>query len=447
MVKVFPFKGISYNKKKIKNLSKVMAPPYDVISPEMQDDFYEENEFNVIRLILGKEFPNDGQYNNRYIRAAAFLNGWLRHKILLQDEKPCFYAYEQRFSCQGKKYSRIGFFSTLRLEDIGRGKVYPHEETYSKAKLDRLEIMRATSANLESIFAFYSDKKDKIIKIIHQFTRRKPYLEVKDKDGTIHRLWKIDRKAAINKIVAEMKDKPVFIADGHHRYEAALRYRNELKAKNTKFTEDEAYNHILIYLTPLEGTGLTILPIHRAVKKLEFFNADRFTQELSQYFEVVPFEVSKRQPEKGRKNLLKALAKKREEGKHAFAVYLGNNRHLLITLRDEESLDEMVAEEKPKAWKRLDATILHYVIFERIFSIAHETEEHVVYYKDPEDAAKAVDNNEADVVFYLNPTKIEEIVAVAGELEKMPHKSTYFYPKLLSGLIMNKYSQDEKIKL
>ena len=423
-----------------------MAPPYDVISPEFQDELYKQNEFNVIRLILGKEFHNDGQYNNRYIRAAAFMNGWLRHKILLQDEKPCIYIYEQVFTIQGKKHSRIGFFSILRLEDIGRGKVYPHEETYSKAKLDRLEIMRATNANLESIFAFYSDKKDKIIKVIRQFMRKKPYIEAKDKDGTIHRLWKIDRKPAINKIVLEMKDKPVFIADGHHRYEAALRYRNELKTKNTKFTEDEAYNHIMVYLTPLEGTGLTILPIHRAVKNIEYFDGVRFEHELNQYFDVIHFDVPKKDQAKGRNKLFKELARLREEGKHAFGIYAGNNRHLIIVLRNEESLDEMVAEEKTKAWKRLDATVLHYVVFERILSIAHETEDHVIYFKDPEEAAKLVDDKKADLVFYLNPTKIEEIVAVAGELEKMPHKSTYFYPKLLSGLVMNKFSHDEKIK-
>jgi uncharacterized protein (DUF1015 family) len=444
MVRVFPFRGIIYNKKKLKQLSKVMSPPYDVITPEEQDELYKLNNFNFVRLVLGKEFPGDNEYNNRYVRAAAFLDGWSRHKIMLQDEKPAFYAYEQRFSCQGRKYVRLGFFGVIRLEDMGRGKVYPHEETYPKAKLDRLQLMRATNANLDSIFAFYSDKKDKLTKALKQFTKNKPTVEAKDQDGVVHRLWRIDKKPALAKISQEMKDKAVFIADGHHRYEAAIRYKNELKLRNTKFTEDEAYNHVLMYFTPVEGNGLVVLPIHRAVSNLEYYDPLRFEEDLQQQFNVTAYQATKRTAESARKKLLKDMAKAAD--KHAFGLYLGNYRYFLLTLKDEASVEEMVAEEKPAAWKKLDVTILHYALFDRLLNIAQETEEKVTYFKREEDAIKAVDEKGALMAILMNPTKIEQIISVASELEKMPHKSTYFYPKLLSGLVVNRFEHGDKVK-
>jgi uncharacterized protein (DUF1015 family) len=444
MVRVFPFRGIIYNKKKLKHLSKVMSPPYDVITPEEQEGLYRLNNFNFVRLILGKEFPGDNEYNNRYVRAAAFLDGWSRHKIFLQDDKPAFYAYEQKFSCQGHKFVRLGFFGVIRLEDMGRGKVYPHEETYPKAKLDRLQLMRATNANLDSIFAFYSDKKDKLSRLLKQSIKKTPTLEAKDQDGVVHRLWRIDKKPALAKIVQEMKDKAVFIADGHHRYEAAIRFKNELKTRNTKFTEDEAYNHVLMYFTPVEGKGLVVLPIHRAVSNLEYYDPLRFEEDLRQHFNVTSYPATKRTAESVRKKLLKDMAK--AGGQHAFGLYLGNYRYFLLTLKDEASVEEMVAEEKPAAWKKLDVTILHYAIFDRLLNIAQETEDKVTYFKREEDAIKAVDEKGALMAILLNPTRVEQIIAVASELEKMPHKSTYFYPKLLSGLVINRFEHGDKVK-
>lgn len=445
VVKVFPFEGVLYNKNIVKKIANVFTPPYDVIDPEEQDYFYDLHNFNYIRLCLGKEFPGDGEYNNKYIRTAAFLDGWLRHKILAQGEKPVFYAYEQSFRLRGKKYSRIGFIGLLRLEDMGRGKVLPHEDTHSRAKLDRLQIMRATYANLESIFSLYSDEKSKITKVLKKFMRRKSLFDVMDKDRVRHRLWKIDRKPSIAKIAKEMRDKTVFIADGHHRYEAALRFKNELKMKNTKFSEEEAYNHIMMYFTPIEDNGLLVLPIHRVLQNLVYFDPLRFEKELERFFEVKLYKASKKTASQARKKLMRDLEKQGVE-KHAFGMYLGNNRYSLLILKDEKTVEEMVEEEKPKAWKKLDTNILHYSIFDRILGIASETEDKVIYVKDEEKAVKLVDEEGCQAAFFLNPTKIEEITSIASKLEKMPQKSTYFYPKLLSGLVLNKIVHGEKIK-
>jgi uncharacterized protein (DUF1015 family) len=446
VVKIFPFEGILYNKGKLKKLDKVFTPPYDVISAEGQDEFYKLHDFNYIRVILGKEFAGDGDYNNKYVRSAAFLDGWLRHRILATDEKPAFYVYEQRFSLAGKKFSRIGFIGILRLEDMGRGKVFPHEETYSRAKLDRLQLMRSTSANLESIFTIFSDPKNKLIKVLKKYMRKKPVIEATDKDKVKHRLWRIDKKPAIAKIIKEMRDKTVFIADGHHRYEAALRFKNELKMKNTKFSEEEAYNHIMMYFTPIEDKGLAVLPIHRVLHNMPYFDPARFEKDLERYFDVIPYKATKKSAPRVRKKLLKDLTKKGLE-KHTFGMYLGQNRYFLLVLKDEDIIDEMVEEEKPKAWKHLDVNVLHYAVFDRILGIANDTEDKVSYVKGDEEAVDRVDNHNFQVAFFLNPTKLEEIISIASKLEKMPHKSTYFYPKLLSGLVSFKIVHGEKIKL
>ena len=446
MVKVLPFRGILYNKARLKHFDRVFTPPYDVISPAEQDELYNLHDFNFIRLILGKEFPGDGEYNNKYVRSAAFLDGWLRHQILLQDAKPAFYIYEQRFTSAGKKYTRLGFIGLLRLEDMGRGKVFPHEETYPRAKLDRLQLMRATFSDLDSVFSFYSDEKIRVQKILKKFMKRKPAIDITFRDRVKHRLWRVDKKAAIEKIVKEMKDKAIFIADGHHRYEAANRFKTELKMRNTKFSEEEAYNHIMMYFTVVEDKGLVVLPIHRVVHHLAALSPEKFIQDLEQYFEVETYTASKKTVQKIRKKLLKDLFKRGLE-KHAFGLYLGGNDYYLLTLKDEKMIEEMVEEEKPKAWKKLDVTILHYTIFDRILGIAQETEDKVTYTKDAEEAFALVESKKAQIAFLLNPTKIEEIISIASKLGKMPHKSTYFYPKLLSGLALFKIVHGEKIKL
>jgi len=446
MVKVFPFRGILYNKPRLKHFDWVFAPPYDVISPTEQDELYNLHDFNFIRLILGKEFPGDGEYNNKYVRSAAFLDGWLRHKILTQDDKPAFYIYEQRFSCAGKKYTRLGFIGLLRLEDMGRGKVFPHEETFPRAKLDRLQLMRATFSDLDSVFSFYSEEKNRMRKILKKYMQRKPAIAITFRDRVKHRLWRVDKKAAIEKIVKEMKDKAIFIADGHHRYEAANRFKTELKMRNTKFSEEEAYNHIMMYFTAVEDKGLVVLPIHRVVHHLAVLSPEKLIKDLEQYFEIKTYTASKRTVQNIRKKLLKDLAKSGLE-KHSFGLYLGGNDYYLLTLKDEKMIEEMVEEEKPKAWKKLDVNILHYAVFDRILGIAQETEDKVTYTKDAEEAFSLVESKKAQIAFLLNPTKIEEIIAIASKLEKMPHKSTYFYPKLLSGLTLFKIVHGEKIKL
>jgi len=443
MVNVFPFQGIVYNKKKVKKPAKVMTPPYDVISSDEQDEYYEQSNFNIIRLILGKEFKEDSQYNNKYLRSAAFLKGWVHHNILSQDEKPGIYFYEQRFNVGGKKYARQGFIALLRLEDFGHGKVYPHENTLSKPKKDRIELLRACSANLENIFTIYSDEKLKTLKPFKKFTRRKPLFEVKDKNKVVHRIWRVEAKNVILKIMKEMKDKPIFIADGHHRYEASLKYRNEMKGRNTRFSEDESYNHIMAFFTPIEAEGLVVLPIHRLVKVASNFDVQGFFEELGIYFEIKEFPYSKRTEKKVRKKALKELTSQKDKNEHLFLLsQKDQKKYLLLKLREDINIDEMLKEDKSEAYKNLDVTILHTIVIAKILGM---TADDITFSKDKDDALDKVLSKEFDIGIILNPTRVEDVMETAKTLEKMPQKSTFFYPKLLSGLVINKIEFNERI--
>jgi uncharacterized protein (DUF1015 family) len=239
-----------------------------------------------------------------------------------------------------------------------------------------------------------------------------------------------------------MKDKPVFIADGHHRYEAALRFKTEMKEKNTRFTEEENYNHIMMYFTPVENPGLVVLPIHRLIRPLPFLDVSRLEEELKNYFEVTEFPFGPRTLEKQKAKLLRELEKR--QGRHAFGMIVKEVGKLyLLTLRNPEAVDVLVEEEKPEAWKRLDVTILRALVLERILNVPNE--DYLAFTKDADEAIAKVQSGEFQIAFLLNPTQVPDILTIAGKFEKMPQKSTYFYPKLLTGLVMNRIVHGEKV--
>ncbi len=443
MAKIYPFKGILYNKKKIKNLNAVMSPPYDVISPEQQDNFYNISDYNMIKLVLGKEFAGDTQYNNKYVRAAATFEGWMRHEILLQDPKPAIYIYEQKFSAAGKTWERLGFIALMRVEDGGRSKLYPHEETLMAPKMDRVELIRATQANFDCIFTLYQDPENKLFKAMRKSMRRKPFIDVKDQDKVVHRLWRIDSRPVINKFMKEIKDKSIFIADGHHRFEAATRFKNEMKERNTRFSEDEAYNHVMMYFTPVEGKGLLVLPIHRLVVPVPHLEINSFEEELKQYFDIKLFPYSKKTEPQARKKAIKEMEKSAD--RHSFVMGIKDiQRYYLLTLKSEDLVDQMLEEEKPAAYKHLDVTILHTIVMKKILGLTQE--EQISYAKDIEESIAGIHKGPYQFVFLMNPTRVPDIIEIAARGEKMPQKSTFFYPKLLSGLVMNKIVHGEKIE-
>ncbi len=447
MVKIFAFPGIFYNRRSITNLSKVMTPPYDVISKEAQERFYAMHPYNCIRLILGKEFPGDNEHNNKYSRANAFFNAWLKNGLLMRDNEESIYAYELRFRFKGKKFVRLGFISLFKLEELEAGRVYPHENTLLKPKQDRLDLLKATATNFESIFSLYIDKDDRISKLIKKNIKRKPLIEAKDGNGFLSRIWHIPSRTAVNRIIKEMSSKQVYIADGHHRYEASLKYRNEMRMRSQKSTGDEPYNFIMMYFTNVYDKGLLVLPIHRLIQNLSLKEKIHFENRLVDYFDMEELPFSKRTEPLVRKRLLRRLADAKE-GEHFLGMYArGDNKYFLLKLKSEKIIDKYITGDKPKEWKKLDVTILHSIIIRDILGITDNDiagENALKFVHDDNAAFDMVKEGKFQLAFLLNPTKVEQIVAVADKYEKMPQKSTFFYPKLLSGLLMYKMPNPEK---
>jgi len=447
MAKIFPFNGVTYNKKKVGNFTKVMIPPYDIISKEEQERFYRLHPYNCIRLTLGKDFPGDTEFNNKYTRANGFFNAWLKNEILLQDMEGSIYAYEQRFKYKGKKYVRLGFIALFKLEELEAGRVYPHENTLPKPKLDRLSLLKATAANFEPIFSLYVDEDEKIPRMIKKNIKRKPIAEVRDIFGIHNKLWKITGKAVINKIIKEMANKQVFIADGHHRYEASLKYRNEMRTKAQKSTGDEAYNFIMMYFANTLDKGLIIMPIHRLVLNLNLKEKINLENRLTDYFDIEDIKFSKKDESLARKKVLRSMSKAKE-GEHFFGMYVHNeNKYSILRLKNEKIIEKYITADKPKEWKKLDITILHSIVIRDVLGITDkdiESENSIKYVHNDEEAFDLVKEGKYQLAFFMNSTKIDQVTAIASKYEKMPQKSTFFYPKLLTGLVMYKMSHPEK---
>lgn len=428
MVDIRPFKAIVYNKAKVNDIEKVFAPPYDVITPQARDRYYENHDYNIVRLILGKEFPSDNSRNNKYTRAASFLESWLGQEVLKQEKEPAIYYYVQDYVEQDKRKSRAGFIALMRLEDFEKGSVLPHENTHAKPKEDRLNLLRAVKANLSPIFSLFDDK-DRILKrISSHVTSLVPYIDVRDKELTRHRLWSLTDKKMIKVVREAIKAQKVFIADGHHRYETAISFRNEMKKKIGHWTGREPFNYCLMYFTGLNGKGITILPTHRLVRyHLRFEEA---LEKIKDSFHIRKVKTKKEMLEDMGRHVVHD---------HKFGVYTGKGRYYILTLKDENMLEEAVKAERSFNWKRLDVSILHNMILPAVISSSKIEEDIISYTEDMDRAIESVDNNTCNAAFLLNPTMIEEVKDIALKGERMPHKSTFFYPKLLSGLVINKF--------
>jgi len=413
MVEIVPFKGILYNQEAIPDISFVVAPPYDVISKTQQEQYYQRHPYNCIRLILGKDLEGDNEKDNKYIRASDYLNLWLTERILIQDDTEAIYPLIQEFSYRDKKITRAGFITLIRLEELGSG-VFPHEKTLSMPKQDRLNLMLATKANLCQVFALYSDKEgilDEYLKV-----EENPMINIKDENMVTHQLFRLTDKAILNKIKNLMQSKAIFIADGHHRYETALNARRIL-----------GYPFIMIYLTKMEDEGLIILPVHRLIMAHQTMNME-FIQNLTQFFEIKMVDSCS--------ELLEKMEDVKEPN-HAFGMYMEGKSYLLV-LKDNNIMDQLVGNEKSKEYKQLDVSILQTLIINHILKIT-DIESYVSYTHDEKEAILSVDEKKYNLAIFLNPPKIAQVWQLALQHELTPQKTTYFYPKLLSGLVMNKF--------
>jgi uncharacterized protein (DUF1015 family) len=439
MATITPFKGIIYNQAKAGSISSLVCPPYDIISAAEQQDLYRKNPHNVVRLEYGLESPGDTPEDNRYTRAAALLDEWFRGDVLRQSETPAIYVYEMEYIAGSTTKKLRGFICLVRIEDYDSGIVKPHETTLSGPKTDRLNLLRACKASFSQIFSLFSDRKGKVSEVLAKSVRP-PDMEVKNSDGVTHRVWTLSDKNDIEVIVREVADKPFFIADGHHRYDTALNYRNERRKSAGRFTGDEPYNYVAMYLARMEDPGLTILPAHRVLFNLPDFHPRRFEDNLNLYFNIERIDFDKKTESKDQQTVLETMAH-RADHSHVFGMRVkGEHSYYLLTLRNEADLDALLPG-KSAAYRRLDVSILHHLVIDRLLGIRMETHKlglNIEYIKDADEADKRVHDGAAEIVFFMNPTKVNEVKEIAAVGERMPQKATYFYPKLLTGLVVHK---------
>ncbi len=446
MAKIVPFRGLRYNLERIANPGSVMAPPYDVISPALQEDLYRRSPFNVVRLILGRTDKQDNEQDNRYTRAAVDFTAWQKEGILARDQEPSLYLYDQEYVREdGERVLRKGFIALTRLEDFSSGVVKPHEKTLAGPKTDRLHLTKACAANFSPIFSLYSDSCCVLEALTRKLRESPPTLAVTDDDQVQHRLWQVSDRSIIAKAQELLDNKPLFIADGHHRYETALNYRNYMREKNPQYTGKELFNFVLMYFANMEDQGMQIFPTHRLLFNLTDFHLEPFLEALEEFFKVEKVTIDP--TDRGaRADARNRLREKGQEG-HSLGLFAGGQTLYLLTLRDEKVMDRFFPPKAPKALKTLDVSVLHRLILEGILGITAEAQEqqtHIKYVKGFDDPFEMVQCGEFSLAFLMNPTRMNEVRDVANAGEKMPQKSTYFYPKLLTGLVINPIVPGEK---
>ncbi len=429
MADILPFRAVRYDLSKVK-AGEVMTQPYDKITPAMQDEYYAASPYNLVRIILGKPQSTDNGNENVYTRAAACLRQWQAEGVLKRDAEPSLYVYVQRFKVPGSDPSgaeieRRGFIALGRVEDYDRKVVYRHEQTLSKPKADRLNLLQTTQAHCEQIFMLYSDPADEIANLLKKDTP--PDIELRDEYGVLHQLWKVSDAATVAAAKAKMADKKLIIADGHHRYETALNYRNQ-RRQQAKGDAEAPYERVVITFVNMDAPGLVILPTHRVVFGLENFSIFDMVAELRDYFDVEDIgPVS---------DVTVAVQRLREAGKDGTAL-LAVTAHSAFLLRARKDVQPAKLKELSPAQRGLDVVQLHKLILEEILGMSEEdirAQKYLKYIRDAGEAVEDVKKGSAQVAFLMNPVRIEQMRDIAFAGEVMPQKSTDFYPKMLSGL-------------
>jgi uncharacterized protein (DUF1015 family) len=428
------FKAYRFNPAVAGDAGKCIAPPYDVINDAQQEELYRRSPYNIVRVIKGKRETTDSEKQNQYTRAAGYLGEWLGKKVLTEDAKETIYGYVQDFQIGGAEYRRSGFVALGRLVEFGSG-VQPHERTLDGPKADRLKLTLATNAQFGQIFMLYDDAQKTADKIIENaVATKKAVIDFTDEDGVRHRLFLLEDNKGIAAIVAMMKDKETLIADGHHRYETALNYKRIMKKPSADWQ--------MITFINMQNSGLVVLPTHRLVGNLNNFDMASLVKKMQDEFKVTEFTYSNNDSKQKAKGLMfKRMKHAFEQGQNAFGIYDGSKFYFIV-LTTRKNLAKLSVSE---ASKSLDVVVLHKLILEGLLGIGEEQlagEENIEYIKDIGDAVDeaiaAVDSGRMQVLFFMNPTKVEQVRAVAAENEKMPQKSTFFYPKIFTGLTINK---------
>ena len=444
MTEIRAFHGLRYQVSHVRDLATVISPPYDVILPQEQRALYARSPYNVVRLEFGQEHPGDSETDNRYTRAAADLRRWVAEGILAYEERPALYVYDQEFRHQGTAYRRRCLLTRVRLEEWTAGVVRPHENTIARPKEDRLHLLRETRANLSPVLALYRDQGNRVAQTLDEAlpVRAAAVAELGDDR---HTLWAIDEEAAQTQLAALFESQPLYVADGHHRYETALSYRKERRDARPAWTGEEPDNFVLIGLTAAEDDGLLVLPIHRLV---QFPPLDEDPlQTLARYASIERVDGATDDPDAALERLL-ALMAERGRSASAFGLCLpagqaggpGDERLFLVTVEDATALVKSLCPDCPAEWRSLDVAVLHFALLGMVLRVNPDPIEEggsVATVEDARQAYQAVRDGRYSAAFLLNPVPVAQVLAVADAGRRMPRKSTFFHPKLATGLVIN----------
>ncbi len=437
-MEIKPFKAYRFDRKVVGDVGNCISPPYDVISDEEQHQLYEKSDYNIVRIIKGDTTASDDSTNNQYTRAAEYFKSWIEKGILKQDSNEAIYAYLHDFKIAGKCFQRKSFIALAKLEEFSLpGRVRPHEHTLDKPIVDRLNLKKATMADLELVFMLYEDQNKIADTVIEKAASQEPLIEFVDEQDVRHRIFAIASPKNIEQITKVMGGKNCIIADGHHRYETGLIYSKE--------SDNPAARYQMMAFSNSCQQGLVILATHRLIGNLENFSIEKLIAELEENFKITqhPFD-SDLSKDQARQKMLAQMKDEHNSDKNAFGIFGGNNAFYVAVLRDKRTI-ESISPETSRACKSLDVTVLHKLILEEILGIDEKklaSGSNIEYVKDTDDAIDEsiakVDKGQKQAAFFLNPVKIQQLRVVTEAGERMPQKSTYFYPKLYSGLTINK---------
>ncbi|KAA5540652.1 DUF1015 domain-containing protein [Roseiconus nitratireducens] len=440
MPQIAPFAALRYSLDHVSSISDVIAPPYDVIDPKLQDQLYQKHPANVIRIILNRSEPGDSG-DEKYERAAKFVQQWVDEGVLEREDKPAYYVYHQQFEADGKTFNRRGFMARVRIQPFGEGNVYPHEETHPKAKVDRLKLTKATGQNNSQIFGLYPDPENEIIELLDAATEGVTPIECTDHLGVRHTLWPVKDEAVAAKVSQLMADKPMFVADGHHRYETACNYKQHVIETEGAIDEDHPANFVMTMLVGMSDPGMIVLPTHRLLRGTRSFSSDEIVAALGD-----AFECQKLAP--GVESAETAWGKMEAADEQGLIAIFGVKDQTWVLAKATDQAAQRMKELAPSQsddWRALGVSLLHRLVIDDLLGCAghpkptyvHEVSETIEGLQGKGSQAESEGDEPYTLAALVMPAKLEHVEAISLHKERMPAKSTYFYPKLLSGLTFN----------
>jgi uncharacterized protein (DUF1015 family) len=437
MADIRPFMGVRYNPEKIADLAAVISPPYDIISPQQQDFLYQNSQYNFVRIEYNRETLQDNPHDNRYTRASGNILSWLKSGVLMQDQVPAIYLHAHTFKSQGKSHLRYDLTAALKLEEWDTRIVRPHENIIPRAKSDRMAMLAACQGNTSTVLAMYSDPHQVIADVISRQAQSKPVIDFIDPWGEGHKVWLIVDAESVAAIRREFAAQPVYIADGHHRYDSALTYRRERLAQNPG--NNEGYNYVMTSLIDFKDPGMVILPTHRLVKGIPPAVLSGLRSKLNQYFDLQDISISGPEPWLKLESLLSGLTPDMRQV-HIGVYGLAKDAVTMLTLRDFKTTGDLMPSEHGELYKKLDVSLVDHIILERLLGYDKNKEDiQIAYTHEKGDAVDRVRKGEYQLSFLLNPVGPDIIKGIADAADRMPRKSTYFYPKAPAGLFFYKW--------